>query len=486
MYSTNPISKKKYKVPNNEKDSERIKRFLEKNKGKDVVVIQGLGFVGFAMALVVANSSHDYAVIGVDIPTKSGYWKIGAINDGDIPIVSSDPKIEEYFNTTKNKGNLFATHDISAFSEADVIIVDINLDVKKDSINKELKFDVDLAPFTEAIKSIAKNCKEDSLVLIETTVPPGTCLNIVKPIFKDFFKERKLDSRKLNIGHSYERVMPGSNYIDSIENFHRVYAGINSKSADSTRIFLESIIKTEEFPLTKLSNTNSSEMSKVLENSYRAMNIAFIQEWTEFAEIAEVNLYETIAGIKIRPTHSNIMKPGLGVGGYCLTKDPLLASWASQNIFNGNNLPQSERAVEINDSMPNHTFKRVLKAFDNDIERKKILILGVSYINDVGDTRYTPIETLYENLLKEGADISLHDPYLSYWNEKKLPILQKLPKNKFDILIITIPHKQFNEKRYFDYINYTKPELIVDTFGFYLNHIGKLDNRIKILTIGKG
>lgn len=485
MHSISPITKKEYKVPVDDRDSEGIKNFLDKNKGKDVVIVQGLGFVGSAMALVVANSSHDYAVIGVDIPTESSYWKIGAINDGDIPIVSSDPKIEQYCNNAKNKGNLFATHDISAFSEADVIIIDINLDVKKSS-KKKLCYDVDLAPFTEAIKSIAKNCKENALVLVETTVPPGTCLNIVKPTIEKIFKERKLNSNNLKIGHSYERVMPGPNYVDSIENFYRVYSGINSQSADATKVFLESIIKTEEFPLTKLSNTNSTEMSKVLENSYRAMNIAFIQEWTEFAEIAGVNLYEVIAGIKIRPTHSNIMKPGLGVGGYCLTKDPLLASWASQNIFNGNSLPQSERAVEINDSMPNHTFKHILKACDNDIKGKKILILGVSYLNDVGDTRYTPIETLYENLHKKGANIFLHDPYLSHWNEKKLDILQNLPKNKFDILIITIPHQQFSEERYFNYINDTGPELIVDTFGFYLNFIEKLDSRIKILTIGKG
>ena len=116
------------------------------------------------------------------------------------------------------------------------------------------------------------------------------------------------------------------------------------------------------------------------------MNIAFIQEWTELAEAANVNLYEVIDAIRLRPTHSNIMRPGLGVGGYCLTKDPLLASWSSEKIFEGKPLKQSEESVVINDRMPLHTYNKISNFYNGSLEGKTVLILGVSYLSDVGDT----------------------------------------------------------------------------------------------------
>jgi len=109
--------------------------------------------------------------------------------------------------------------------------------------------------------------------------------------------------------------MPGPDYIDSIQNFYRVYSGIDENSADSVEQFLKTIISTKDYPLTRLGSTNATEMAKVLENSYRAMNIAFTVEWSRFAEEAGVNLYEVVDAIRMRPTHRNLMYPGIGVGG---------------------------------------------------------------------------------------------------------------------------------------------------------------------------
>ena len=134
------------------------------------------------------------------------------------------------------------------------------------------------------------------------------------------FNKRGLDIDKIYIGHSYERVMPGPGYIDSIINFYRVYSGINEESANEVEKFLKTIISTKEHHLRELHNTTATETAKVLENSYRAMNIAFMVEWSRFAENAGINLYEIIKAIRLRPTHSNMMLPGIGVGGYCLTK----------------------------------------------------------------------------------------------------------------------------------------------------------------------
>ena len=114
--------------------------------------------------------------------------------------------------------------------------------------------------------------------------------------------------------------MPGKNYFDSIINYWRVYAGIDKKSADRCERFLSKIINIKDYPLSRLKNTISSECGKVLENSYRAVNIAFMEEWGRFAEDANIDIYEIVKSIRLRPTHQNIRQPGFGVGGYCLTK----------------------------------------------------------------------------------------------------------------------------------------------------------------------
>jgi nucleotide sugar dehydrogenase len=486
-YSQSPVSGKRYQLPT-ENDKNGIDQFLSQNRRTRTVCIQGLGFVGAAMALVVANSKSNYRVIGVDLPIEASYWRIADFNSGLLPLVSSDQKMQQYFDTAQAVGSIYATHDVYAYKFADVIVIDINLDVQKvSSSDKSLKsFDVDLEPFELAMKTIFKNCKKDALILVETTVPPGTCEKIVWPIAKQIFKDRGLDTKELKISHSYERVTPGPNYIDSIENFYRVYAGTDCKSADAAESFLADIINTTEYPLQRLKNTTASETAKVLENSYRAMNIAFMQEWTEFAELSEIDLYEIIDAIRIRPTHKNIMRPGLGVGGYCLTKDPLLASWASQRLYNGAQLQQSETAVRINDQMPLHTVNVIQKHYDYILTGKKILLMGVSYLNDVGDTRFTPVELLYDQLISQGALVTLHDPYLSLWTEKQQPVERNIPIESFDMVVVSVAHSGFYSNKCIEKINQINPSILIDTMGVYLKHMDRFADSIDVRIIGKG
>jgi nucleotide sugar dehydrogenase len=287
--------------------------------------------------------------------------------------------------------------------------------------------------------------------------------------------------------------MPGPDYIDSIQNFYRVYSGVDVNSANSTEIFLKTIISTKKYPLTRLGNTNSSELSKVLENSYRAMNIAFATEWSRFAEESEVNLYEVIDAIRMRPTHSNLMYPGIGVGGYCLTKDPLLASWAKQEHFSSNEaLSQSERGVEINDKMPFFAFQFMKNVFNiENLNNKKILFLGVSYRSNVGDTRFTPVERFYNFCKHEGAEISLHDPYVSYWEELNLKVNSDLLSslnNNIEILIISTSHDEYkNSNILIDEIMKKDNMFILDTVGLFTqNEIDILIEKHKIKVLGRG
>lgn len=480
-----------YKDEVSDKD---IEEFVRKNESP-VVVVQGLGFVGAVMSLICANALHaDYNVIGVDLATKDSLGKIKSINDGIFPIVSEDPKVEIYYKEVRKKGNLLATCNKLAYSFADVVIVDINLDVSKTSSNNgDLEaFDVDMSNFRSAISTIGMNCKADVLIIVETTVPPGTCQKIVKPILYDCFAKRGLSTTRLHIGHSYERVMPGKNYIDSIQNFYRVFSGIDDKSADATEAFLKTIISTDEYPLTKLANTNATEMSKVLENSFRAMNIAFIEEWSRFAELAQVDLFEVISAIRLRPTHKNIMKPGIGVGGYCLTKDPLLASWASTNLFNSDNhLAQSITAVEINDRMPINTFKYFERGYQDNLSGKRLLIAGLSYRENVGDTRFTPVAPFYNLSLKAGCEVEFLDPYLTNWDDNDVVIhndIMSLSEKVYDILVISCAHNYFNQDNNLLLYIQSNPHLFIfDSIGFF-NSVdsNKLPDLNNYLCIGRG
>ena len=495
-YSLNILTGKKYLVPK-EGDKEKIDNFLSNHKGKKVIVVQGLGFVGAVMTLICSNAlTEEYAVIGVDLANSNNYWKIASINEGIFPIVASDPKIEEFYEKTQSKGNLLATFDSYAYAVADVIIVDINLDVLKNSdFSKTLiNYDVNLKPFEKGIETIGNNCKEDVLILVETTVPPGTCEKVAYPLIKKCLLNRNLVIDKFKLGHSYERVMPGPNYIDSIQNFYRVYSGIDEKSAISVEKFLRTIISTKKYPLTQLANTNATEMAKVLENSYRAMNIAFMVEWSRFAELADVNLYEVVSAIRMRPTHSNMMLPGIGVGGYCLTKDPLLASWSKQNLFKSSQpLKQSETSVQINDQMPLFAFNYLKETFKENLRSKNVLLLGVSYRSDISDTRYTPVESFYNYLNSEGAKIYLHDPYVEVWEEKGIEVssdLDQLLKEDIDILVFCTNHSEYiNNESLIQSISIKKNKnnFIFDTVGVLNeNEINILKESHTVKVVGRG
>ncbi|MDC3267179.1 nucleotide sugar dehydrogenase [Gammaproteobacteria bacterium] len=491
--SVNSLTQETYQIPVILDDVISIENFLLRNEGKKVVVVQGLGFVGAVMSLICANAiSEEYAVIGVDLASESTYWKIKSINDGLFPLIADDPKIAKLFNNAREKGNLLATYDPVAFKYADVIIVDINLDVQKQSSKESIlkNFDVNLDGFKSAIKSIGSNCRDDVLVLVETTVPPGTCEKIVKPIIDGALTNRGLGVDKYRLGHSYERVMPGPEYIDSIREFPRVYSGCSDVSADAVEVFLKTIIDTSVCDLTRLAHTNATEMAKVLENSYRAMNISFVVEWSRFAEEAGVDLYAMVNAIRARKTHSNLMYPGIGVGGYCLTKDPLLASWARKTFFESDSdLSMSVKSVSLNDQMPIFAYSRLVQVF-GDLKDKKVVFLGVSYRGDVGDTRFTPVETLVTKVLAAGATIQLHDPFVSFWEEKKCDIesdVYAVLESKPDLVIISAGHSEYKSSRVIFKLLEMGSIFIYDTVGLLSNEqISLLQEKHKISVLGRG
>lgn len=458
--------------PEREAGRERIDRFLERNTAEKTVVIQGLGFVGSAMLTAVASARDPkgrprYAVIGVDLPTPQSYWKVGRINAGLLPIVSSDEWMEAVFRENFERGHILATTNPYAYEVADVLVVDINLDVQKKAPGHAQGRSVDLGPLKEAVRQVAERMKPTCLVVVESTVPPGACEKVLLPLIEAEFKRRGLEGRPVHLAHSYERVMPGKNYLRSITEFYRVFSGLNETARKEVRAFLESFINTERFPLSEVSSTTASEIGKVLENSFRAANIAFIQEWTEFAEAAGVNLFEVIGAIRKRDTHKNIMLPGFGVGGYCLTKDPLMADWAYGDLFGGAGaLAMSVEAVNINDLMPLHSFRLLQRAL-GDLSGKDLVLMGVSYLNNVADTRNSPSETFYRACMKAGATVRLHDPLVRHWSELDLPVetsVERLAGGHADAVVMAVRHQEYGALTADDFELMLKPGgLVLDT-----------------------
>ena len=417
---------------------------------KKIVCVQGLGFVGSAMAVAVANSKDDcgkplYNVIGIDIANEEGERKVEAISKGVFPFENNDTNLENALTEAINNKNLFATTDESYYEYANIVIVDVNLDVFYDENNNPY---LNLDPFKKAIRSFAIRIKEGTLVIVETTVPPGTCEKVVLPIINEEYKKRGLDTNKIFIAHSYERVMPGKDYFNSIINYWRVYSGINDESADRCRDFLETVISTNEYPLTRLKKTTASEISKVLENSYRATTIAFMEEWGRFAEEVGVDLFEVVDAIRLRPTHTNMRQPGFGVGGYCLTKDPFFAKLAAKDLFGINNMdfPFSTLAVRTNNKMPLVSLSKIESLMGGNIRNNRFLIMGVSYRQDVGDTRYSPTEIFYKEAIKKGAIIDCQDPFVKYWKEGETEVINTIPDfSGYDVIVFAVQHKQYSD-----------------------------------------
>ncbi|WP_085784584.1 nucleotide sugar dehydrogenase [Candidatus Nucleicultrix amoebiphila] len=456
------------------------------------VCIQGLGFVGSAMATAVAlakdqNNASFFQVVGVDLPSAEGQKRIKALNQGVFPFETLDEGLKRAVQECHQAGNLSATSDESAYEDADIVVIDVPLDF--DRSNQNLKFS--FLPFEDALKSVADRIKPECLVIIETTVPPGTCEKIVFPIFTKSFLARGLNPNDLLLAHSYERVMPGKDYLDSIINYYRCFSGYNEHSSNACRAFLEKIINTQDWPLTELSNITSSEIAKVLENSYRAVNIAFMEEWAAFAESMDIDLYSIIKSIRMRPTHSNIRQPGFGVGGYCLTKDPLFASIAAKELFGLNefHFPFCELAIKQNQRMPLRCLDHLTRLL-GDLKDHKILLLGVSYRQDVADTRFSPSEIFCKEVLKQSGKVICHDPLVSFWPELGITIesdLNKIDLHDISAVVFALPHQIYANFDFREWLKNHRP-LIFDANNVLSSEMMrklKQDNH-KIFAIGKG
>jgi UDP-N-acetyl-D-glucosamine dehydrogenase len=431
-YSLSPEGKR-YPLPKPEDyqaEFNRLKKIVDNQRraGREIVVVMGLGFVGAVMAAVVADSTEKNTgkpkkfVIGMQRPSPRSYWKIPLLNSGVSPVKAEDPEVDILIKRcVLERKNLIATYTYDALSLADVVVVDVQCDFLKQELGNCTTGKAEIAALEDSIKVIAEKIQPECLVLIETTVPPGTTEYIAYPTMKKGFSERGIDKEPL-IAHSYERVMPGKDYVKSIRDFWRVCSGINDESRQRVVNFLSDVLNVDQYPLTVLDRPIESETAKIVENSYRATILAFMDEWSNFCEKNGVDLIKVIGAIKVRPTHSNMIFPGPGIGGYCLPKDGGLGVWAYRHLmgFEDENFRITPEAININDTRALHAVHLVRDALRNMgkiVAASTITVLGASYREDVGDTRYSGSELIVRKVAEMGGDIRVHDPYVEHWWE---------------------------------------------------------------------
>jgi UDP-N-acetyl-D-glucosamine dehydrogenase len=485
-----------------QQEFERVQKLAEqaRAKGQEIVVVMGVGFVGAVMAAIVADTNDAKGnsskfVIGMQRPSTRSFWKIPKLNEGVSPVKAEDPEVDPMIHRcVLEKKTLTATYTYDALKLADVVIVDVQLDYTKTELGNVRSGHVEMRALEESFDIIAQRIKADCLVLIETTVAPGTTEQIAYPAMKKIFRKRGIESDPL-LAHSYERVMPGRDYVASIRDFWRVCSGVDDESRHRVVKFLNEVLNTRKFPLTVLDRPIESETAKIVENSYRATTLAFLDEWSKFAEQNGVDITKVIKAIKVRPTHSNMIFPGPGIGGYCLPKDGGLGIWAYRHIlgFEDNIFKITPMAIDINDTRALHAAQLVRDALRNmgqPIASAEVLILGASYREDVGDTRYSGSEILIRRLTEMGAEIRVHDPYVEIWwefksqenypdnnrslffrNQKKLKDLEvskdlRSALNGIDALVLAVRHEQYVNLDPDEIVNTVgKPIAVVDCFG---------------------
>ena len=431
-YSISPAGEK-FDIPEKDKHAEEFERVASlaeaaRNEGKEIVVVMGVGFVGAVMAAIVADTVDKQSglpgkfVIGCQRPSVRSYWKIPLLNQGVSPVKAEDPEVEPMIaRCVLDKKTLIATYNSDCLKLADCVVVDVQCDYTKQELGNMRTGKAEMAALEATIKTIGEKVPPDCLTLIETTVAPGTTEFVAWPIMKKAFAVRGIETEPL-LAHSFERVMPGRHYVSSIRDFWRVCSGCNSQARERVEKFLREVLNTEEFPLTVMDRPIESETTKIVENSYRATILAFLDEWSLFAERNGVDLIKVVKAIKIRPTHSNMIFPGPGIGGYCLPKDGGLGYWAYKHIlgFNDDIFKITPTAIDVNDTRGLHvaTLTRdALRNMGRQAAGAAILLCGGSYRQDVGDTRYSGSEIVVRKLTEMGAEMRVHDPYLEHWYE---------------------------------------------------------------------
>ena len=418
----------------------KLIKLIESKKAR--IGIIGMGYVGLPLSRVF--SRENFRVTGFDVDQK----KIKSLNQGK-SYIKHIPS--QTIREMKKKHGFSATLDFKKLKQMDVIIICVPTPLTS---MKE----PDLSFIEKTAKTISANLRKGQLIVLESTTYPGTTTEVVQPILE---KSKLKNGRDFFLAFSPEREDPGNPHF-STEKIPKVVGGTDAKSGQAARKLYEQVV-TE---VILVSSTEAAEATKLLENIYRSINIALVNELKMLFDRMGINVWEVINAASTKPFGFHPFYPGPGLGGHCIPIDPFYLSWKARQY----DMPTRfiELAGEINTYMPYYVLHKITEALNTHkktLKGAKILILGVAYKKDVDDMRESPAIRIIELLQEKGARISYHDPYVAKFPEfrehrirlKSKPLNAALMK-QHDCVVIITDHGCFD----YDWI-VKQAKIVVDT-----------------------
>ena len=406
---------------------------LIKNK-KAKVSVMGLGFVGLPSAVHIAKAGFE--VLGIDVQKD----KVDKINKGESYIL--DVSNEELASVVK-PGKLKAFNDYSPLDSADIILISVPTPLDKNKIP-------DISYIKATTEAIAEHLRAGQLIVLESSTYPGTTREVVLPI---------LEKKGLKVGQDFflafcpERIDPGNEKFKFNE-VARVAGGITKDCADLTVLFYKSFFTADILPL---SSTEAAEITKIFENTFRLINISFVNEMALLCGKMGIDIWEVIEAAKTKPYGFMPFYPSAKIGGHCIPIGPFFLSYRAKRF---NFWPRFiELAGEMNDNMPHHVITKVIWALNRvkkAVSGSKILIWGVSYKKDIGDPRESAAHDIISDLVRKGADVEYFDPFVpafkvdNKFSDKELSFksLKDEPSIKdYDLVLVLTDHSGFNYEK---------------------------------------
>lgn len=419
----------------------------EKIRDKTAVIgVIGLGYVGLPLAVIAAKKG--YKVIGIETQEA----KVSKINQA---VNYIDDINDEDLKMVVSCGYLKATIDYAVLSNVDIVIICVPTPLDKYQYP-------DVSYIKKSAEEIGKRLNKGMLVVLESTTYPGTTEELLCPILQ--MNSGLVCKGDFYLAFSPERIDPGNN-IYRVKNIPKVVGGIDKESTKLAAEFYRCII---DAAVHEVTNTKVAEMSKILENTYRNVNIGLINEMAILCKKMEISIWEVIEAAKTKPYGFQAFYPGPGLGGHCIPLDPYYLAWKAREF--GCHTKLIEMSGEINNYMPQYIVERsakILNRFNKSLKSSKIVILGIAYKNDISDYRESPSLKIINYFIKEGSEVKFNDPYIEsyFYNgaEYNSSNMTTDLLSDADLVVITTAHEKYdydfiqkNSRYIFDTKNATK------------------------------
>ncbi|MFC1936390.1 nucleotide sugar dehydrogenase [Chloroflexota bacterium] len=438
------------------KNSEKLKRKISICDAKLAVI--GLGYVGLPVAALFADKGFD--VIGIDIKEAV----VEKINRGITTIEGDEPGLQDLISKTVKEGRLKATTNYRQLKDRDIILIAVETPTNEENIPE-------YAALKSALASLGEMLVDGMLVVVESTIAPGTMADLAKPVLED------VSGLKVNqdffLGHCPERVMPGK-LLSNLTNLSRVVGGSNKECAQIMLSLYQHITDGD----LDTADWITAELVKTVENAYRDVQIAFANEVAKICEALGANVWE-LRDLVNKSPNRQMHLPGAGVGGHCIPKDPWLLVFGTRDTNVPVKLISAARAV--NDSMPYHIKDIIFQALREekvDFKDAKVLIMGYSYLENSDDVRNSPSIVLHSELEKLGAEVVIHDPYVHGYKHNLYDIASNC-----NLAVVMVAHQDYQNIDFKKLNQVMACPLIVDGRNA-LSTQKVIESGFKICTIG--